>query len=46
MAFDTAWAAYRTLAANFQRQEGTVAAVSGKLVLETRQLLMELAPLP
>ncbi|MFD9421265.1 MULTISPECIES: aromatic acid exporter family protein [unclassified Streptomyces] len=46
VAFGMAWTAYRTLAANFRRQEGTVAAVGGELLVETRQLLMELTPLP
>ncbi|MGP3633647.1 FUSC family protein [Streptomyces sp. 24-1644] len=45
-AFDKAWTAHRTLADNFQQQKGTAAAVGGELVLETRQLLMELAPQP
>ncbi|MET7370295.1 FUSC family protein [Streptomyces sp. NPDC005566] len=43
---DKAWAAHRALADNFQHQEGPEAAVGGALLLETRQLLTDLAPLP
>ncbi|MFD0020632.1 FUSC family protein [Streptomyces sp. NPDC058382] len=45
-AFDKAWTSHRTLAGDFREQEGTAAAVGGELLLETRQLLMELAPPP
>ncbi|MEU1468265.1 FUSC family protein [Streptomyces sp. NPDC005761] len=43
-AFDRAWSAHRTLTDSFRQQEGTAAAVGGELLLETRQLLLELAP--
>ncbi|MGW0937736.1 FUSC family protein [Streptomyces sp. NPDC002666] len=45
-AFGRAWTAHRALADNFRQQEGTAAAVGGELLLETRQLLKELAPIP
>ncbi|MFF3263649.1 aromatic acid exporter family protein [Streptomyces sp. NPDC002932] len=45
-AFERAWTAHRTLADNFRHQEGAGAAVGGELLLETRQLLLELAPPP
>ncbi|WP_406089074.1 FUSC family protein [Streptomyces sp. NBC_01013] len=45
-AFDRAWVAHRTLAENFRQQEGTASAVGGELLLETRQLLLEMAPPP
>ncbi|WP_406388113.1 FUSC family protein [Streptomyces sp. NBC_00887] len=45
-AFDKAWVTHRALADNFQHQEGPAAAVGGALLLETRQLLMDLAPRP
>lgn len=43
-AFDTAWTSHRALAGHFREQEGTAAAVGGELLLETRQLLIDLAP--
>lgn len=46
VAFGVAWTAHRALTDSFQEQEGTAAAVGGELLLETRQLLLELAPLP
>lgn len=45
-AFDKAWTAHRALTENFRQQEGTASAVGGELLLESRQLLFALAPVP
>ncbi|MFC8224820.1 FUSC family protein [Streptomyces sp. NPDC057287] len=44
LAFDEAWAAHRALADNVQHQKGPASAAGDALVLEARQLLVDLGP--
>ncbi|MEW1613097.1 MULTISPECIES: aromatic acid exporter family protein [unclassified Streptomyces] len=43
-AFKEAWASLDALTDTFHEEEGTASAIAGELLLETRQLLNELAP--